>query len=149
MCIRDSIKRKVGEKLSAAKSKAKEKVGMASAKAQVAAYNKARELSQKGSDVKNKAKTSLKRFVKRQAQKVVDRMSEEVEQIDEKAVSKKQQRFMGMVYAAKKGEAPASAEVAKAAAGMSKKDAKDFASTKHKGLPEKKKKSLKEFLESI
>ena len=130
------IKRKVGEKLSAAKSKAKEKVGMASAKAQVAAYNKARELSQKGSDVKNKAKTSLKRFVKRQAQKVVDRMSEEVEQLDEKAVSKKQQRFMGMVYAAKKGEAPASAEVAKAAAGMSKKDAKDFASTKHKKLPE-------------
>jgi len=130
------IKRKVGEKLSAAKTKAKEKYGMASAKAQVAAYNKARELSQKGSDVKNRAKTSLKRFVKRQAQKVVDRMSEEVEQIDEKAVSKKQQRFMGMVYAAKKGEAPASAEVAKAAAGMSKKDAKDFASTKHKKLPE-------------
>lgn len=74
------IKRKVGEKLSAAKSKAKEKYGMASAKAQVAAYNKARELSQKGSDVKNRAKTSLKRFVKKQAQKVVDRMSEEVEQ---------------------------------------------------------------------
>jgi len=130
------IKRKVGEKLSAAKTKAKEKYGMASAKAQVAAYNKVRELSQKGSDVKNRAKTSLKRFVKKQAQKVVDRMSEEVEQLDEKAVSKKQQRFMGMVYAAKKGEAPASAEVAKAAAGMSKKDAKDFASTKHKKLPE-------------
>ena len=130
------IKRKVGEKLSAAKSKAKEKYGMASAKAQVAAYNKARELSQKGSDVKNRAKTSLKRFVKKQAQKVVDRMGEEVEQIDEKAVSKKQQRFMGMVYAAKKGEAPASTEVSKAAAGMSKKDAKDFASTKHKKLPE-------------
>ena len=130
------IKRKVGEKLSSLKSKAKEKYGMASAKAQVAAYNKARELSQKGSDVKNRAKTSLKRFVKNQAQKVVDRMSEEVEQIDEKAVSKKQQRFMGMVYAAKKGEVPASAEVAKAAAGMSKKDAKDFASTKHKKLPE-------------
>jgi hypothetical protein len=74
------IKRKVGEKLSTAKSKAKEKYGMASAKAQVAAYNKARELSQKGSDVKNRAKTSLKRFVKKQAQKVVDRMGEEVEQ---------------------------------------------------------------------
>jgi hypothetical protein len=39
--------------------------------------------------------------------------------------------------------------VAQAAASMSKGDAKDFASTKHKGLPEKKKKSLKEFLESI
>jgi hypothetical protein len=56
-------------------------------------------------------------------------------------VSKAQQKFMGMVHAAKKGEKPASKEVAKAAKGMSKKDAEDFASTKHKGLPEKKKKT--------
>ena len=56
------------------------------------------------------------------------------------AVSKAQQRFMGMVYAVKKGEMSApSSEVADAAASMKKKDAKDFASTKHKGLPEKKK----------
>jgi hypothetical protein len=61
------------------------------------------------------------------------------EQVDEKAVSKKQQRFMGMVHAAQKGEKPASKEVAKTAKGMGKKDAEDFASTKHKGLPEKKK----------
>jgi hypothetical protein len=58
------------------------------------------------------------------------------ELISEKAVSSAQQRFMGMVYAAKKGEKPASPEVAKAAKGMSKKEAKKFASTKHKGLPE-------------
>lgn len=58
--------------------------------------------------------------------------------INEKAVSKAQQQFMGMVHAAKKGSEPASKEVAKVAKGMSKKDAKDFASTKHKGLPEKK-----------
>jgi hypothetical protein len=58
--------------------------------------------------------------------------------IEEKALSRAQQRFMGMVYAAKKGETPASPEVAKAAAGMSKKAAKDFAKTKHEGLPEKK-----------
>ena len=64
---------------------------------------------------------------------------EEVEQIEEKAMSRAQQRFMGMVYAAKKGEKPASAEVAKAAEGMSKGEAKKFAKTKHKGLPEKKK----------
>jgi hypothetical protein len=57
--------------------------------------------------------------------------------IQEKAVSKKQQRFMGMVHAAQKGEKPASKEVGKVAKGMKKKDAKDFASTKHKGLPEK------------
>jgi outer membrane lipoprotein SlyB len=57
--------------------------------------------------------------------------------IQEKAVSKKQQRFMGMVHAAQKGEKPASKEVAKTAKGMKKTDAEDFASTKHKGLPEK------------
>jgi len=61
------------------------------------------------------------------------------EQVNEKAVSKKQQRFMGMVHAAQKGKKPASKEVAKTAKGMGKKDAEDFASTKHKGLPEKKK----------
>ena len=55
------------------------------------------------------------------------------------AVSKAQQRFMGMVYAAKKGKIKSpSPEVAQAASSMKKKDAKDFASTKHKGLPEKK-----------
>ena len=55
------------------------------------------------------------------------------------AVSKAQQRFMGMVHAVKKGDMSApSPEVAQAAASMKKKDAKDFASTKHKGLPEKK-----------
>ena len=55
------------------------------------------------------------------------------------AVSKAQQRFMGMVHATQKGdmEAP-SKEVEKAADSMSKKSAKDFASTKHKGLPDKK-----------
>ena len=60
-------------------------------------------------------------------------------QIDEKALSKAQQRFMGMVYATKSGEMKApSSEVASAAAGMTTKQAKDFAKTKHKGLPEKK-----------
>jgi hypothetical protein len=59
--------------------------------------------------------------------------------LSEKAVSKKQQKFMGMVHAAQKGEKPASKEVAKVAKDMGKKDAEDFASTKHKGLPEKKK----------
>ncbi len=54
------------------------------------------------------------------------------------AQSKAQQRFMGMVHAVQKGdmEAP-SKEVEKAADSMSDKDAKDFASTSHKGLPDK------------
>jgi len=68
-------------------------------------------------------------------------IKEALTQVVEKAVSKAQQKFMGMVHAAKKGEKPASKEVAKTAKGMKDKDAKDFASTKHKGLPEKKKKT--------
>ncbi len=43
-----------------------------------------------------------------------------------------------MVRAAQKGEGAASPEVAKVVGEISKKDAKDFAKTKHKGLPEKK-----------
>ena len=58
------------------------------------------------------------------------------------AKSKKQQRFMGMVYRCKEtGKASdCSGEVGIAAKSMKKKDVEDFASTKHKGLPEKVKK---------
>jgi hypothetical protein len=69
-------------------------------------------------------------------QGVLEMMSDE-KPVNEKAVSKKQQRFMGMVSAAKKGEKPASKEVARAAKGISAKEADKFASTKHKGLPDK------------
>lgn len=59
------------------------------------------------------------------------------------AQSKAQQRFMGMVHAAQKGDMEnPSPEVAKAADSMSDKDAKDFASTKHKGLPDHVKEQL-------
>ena len=52
--------------------------------------------------------------------------------------SKAQQRFFGMVDAYKKGEMKnASSKIKKAAKGMSMDDVKDFAETKHKGLPEK------------
>jgi len=56
------------------------------------------------------------------------------------AVSRKQQRFFGMVrQAQKEGQAKAaSPEVARVASSIKMKDAKKFASTKHKGLPEKK-----------
>ena len=58
----------------------------------------------------------------------------------EKSVSKSQQRFFGMVRKAQKeGEKKAtSPEVARVASSIKMKDAKKFASTKHKGLPEKK-----------
>jgi len=57
----------------------------------------------------------------------------------EEAVSKAQQRFMGMVRAEQKGEMKnASPEVKEAAAKMKKGDVKKYAETKHDGLPEKK-----------
>ena len=84
--------------------------------------------------------TSNKFVVNTQQSGEVDQTIKPGEQVEvaamEKAVSRKQQRFMGMVHAAQKGEQPASGEVAKVASSMRKKDAKDFASTKHKGLPE-------------
>ena len=55
------------------------------------------------------------------------------------AVSRKQQRFFGMVRATQKGEMEnPSPEVSKAAASASVSSVKKFAKTKHKGLPEKK-----------
>ena len=54
------------------------------------------------------------------------------------AVSKKQQRFFGMVRQAQKTGEAASPEVAEVAATAKRSSVKKFASTKHKGLPEKK-----------
>jgi len=69
-------------------------------------------------------------------------IQEELEAIiNEKSVSKSQQRFMGMVHKCKETGDCASEEVRKAAKSMKSEDAEDFASTKHKGLPEKKKKA--------
>lgn len=66
-------------------------------------------------------------------------------EIEEKAVSKKQRGLMGAAYSVEKGEKdlediPKSyrKKVEKVVDSMSKKQVKDFASTKDKGLPEKK-----------
>ncbi len=61
------------------------------------------------------------------------------------ATSKAQQKFMGMVHGLQKGTvkpSDASAKVKKVADSMSDKDAEDFASTKHKKLPNKVKKEI-------
>jgi hypothetical protein len=59
--------------------------------------------------------------------------------IAEKAVSQQQQKFMGMVHAMQKGEKikGASPELKKVAKEMPKKAAKEYAATKHEGLPKK------------
>src|SRR6056300_17653 len=82
-------------------------------------------------------------------------ITEGVEVVAEKAVSKAQQKLMGQAYALKKGDMKAkdaSKEVKKLAKDMSKEDLKDFASTKHKGKPEHvadKKKAKKESVELV
>tara|TARA_R100001463_G_scaffold12223_2_gene33497 strand:- start:230 stop:1129 length:900 start_codon:yes stop_codon:yes gene_type:complete len=53
------------------------------------------------------------------------------------AQSKAQQRFFGVVKAMQKGDKPKKGEAGKVAKSMKKKDVDDFASTKHKGKPEK------------
>jgi Protein of unknwon function (DUF3008) len=62
----------------------------------------------------------------------------EEEMVSEKAKSKAQQRFFGMVHAMQKGKKVpgASSELKGVAKDIGKKDAKDFAKTKHKGLPD-------------
>jgi len=85
----------------------------------------------------------------------------------EKAKSKSQQRLFGLVHSYKKGDldlkdlSPSLAskiisiadgkktKSGKKGKGISKKDVKDFASTKHKGLPEKVKESFEEFNEEF
>lgn len=58
--------------------------------------------------------------------------------LNESSKSQAQQRFFGMVRAAQKGALKSpSPQVAKAADSISSKDVKDFASTKHAGLPKK------------
>ena len=73
--------------------------------------------------------------------------------LSEKSVSKNQQQFMGMVHGLQKGEIDpkdVSQDVRDAADSMKKKDAKDYASTKHKGLPTKvKKENMDEIFEQM
>jgi hypothetical protein len=62
--------------------------------------------------------------------------------------SKSQQRFFGLVRKCQKTGECLSPKIKKVADNISNKDAKDFASTKHKGLPNKRKrKTFKEYLE--
>ena len=69
-----------------------------------------------------------------------DETGEEGITMGERAVSKKQRKFMGMAHAIQKGEKVkgASPELKKVAKTMKPKDTEDFAKTKEKGLPEKK-----------
>ena len=58
--------------------------------------------------------------------------------LEERAVSKAQQRFFGLVRGIQKGKAEGSEKAEKAAKEMTSKEVRKYAKTKHKGLPEKK-----------
>jgi hypothetical protein len=68
-------------------------------------------------------------------------LGEEEKEIEEKSVSKQQQKLMGLALSVKRGDTAktkVSKKVKDMSKSMSKKDLEDFASTKHKGLPKKK-----------
>ena len=87
--------------------------------------------------------TSNKFIVNTQQSGEVDQTIKPGEQVEvaamEKAVSRKQQQAAGIAHAAQKGEIPASKlrGASKEMAKMKKSDLTDFASTKHKGLPDR------------
>lgn len=85
--------------------------------------------------------------IKNQAGKTVITTTPTEGEMTEKAVSKQQQKIMGLALSVKRGDTPkskVSQKVQDMAKKMSEKDLEDFASTKHKGLPKKKKKETKE-----
>ena len=68
------------------------------------------------------------------------------------SVSKKQQKFMGIVRSIQKGEQPASKfskSAQDAAKKMKKKDVEKYAKTKHKNLPSKVRQEIEEYVDSI
>ncbi len=73
-------------------------------------------------------------------------------EVTERSVSKQQQKLMGLALSVKKGDTPkskVSKKVQDMSKDMSKKDLEDFASTKHKGLPKKKKSETKETVKNL
>jgi hypothetical protein len=99
----------------------------------------------KGSSEEAKAKSAGKSFVTYEEELEEDdfalnRMAKNEGELEEKAVSRQQQKIMGLALSVKKGDTPkskVSKKVQNMAKEMSKKELEDFASTKHKGLPKR------------
>ena len=69
--------------------------------------------------------------------------------LPEKAVSKQQQKFFGVVKAMQSGDTPKEGEAGEAAKTMSKKEVDKYAGTKHKGLPKKVKREIIEKIKAL
>ena len=103
-------------------------------------------------DLNNVNKNNLNIMKKDIKTQELDKPDLKTEGIDEKAVSKAQQKFMGMVHAVQKGVLSpdkVGGKVEKAAETMKPKDVKDFAATKTKKLPEKLNESLQDTVEYV
>jgi hypothetical protein len=70
-------------------------------------------------------------------------------EVKEKAMSKKQQQFFGIVRGMQKGDIPKKGKAGKVAKDIDPEDAKDFAKTKHKGLPKRKTKKKSDSKEDV
>jgi len=73
-------------------------------------------------------------------------------ELKEKSVSQQQQKLMGLALSVKRGETPKSGvpkKVLDMVNSMTEKELEDFASTKHKGLPKKKKETKEEKVRQI
>jgi hypothetical protein len=73
-------------------------------------------------------------------------------EVTEKSVSKQQQKIMGLALSVKRGDtkkSEVSKKVKDIAKKMSEKDLEDFAGTKHKGLPKKKKDTKEEEVKKL
>lgn len=82
----------------------------------------------------------LDKMTDEQIDKIYDDLEKEMGLVTEKAKSEKQQQFMGIVRGIQKGDIDpkdVTPQAKKAAKEMKPSDVKDFASTKHKGLPTK------------
>ena len=82
--------------------------------------------------------------IKQNPDKTVTAIPMDENEMTEKSVSKQQQKLMGLALSVKRGDtskSKVSKSVKDMAKKMSEKDLEDFASTKHKGLPKKVKKT--------
>ena len=148
--IRDAIARGVfgavkayqaGMKRHQAAMSAAKETGKTIAKAAAVTHEAGRRAGQSaaGQAIKKAGGAVIKAGVEK-AKKDIKSLKKESFILDEKAESEQQQKLFGLALSVKRGETPrseASAEVLKIVDGMSEKKIRDFAKTKHEGIPKK------------
>lgn len=149
--VRDAIARgvfravdayKAGMKRHRAAMDAAKETGKTIAKAAAVTHEAGRRAGQSaaGQAIKKVGSAVIKAGVEK-AKKDIKSLKKESFILDEKAESEQQQKLFGLALSVKRGQTPrseASAEVLKIVDSMSEKKIRDFAKTKHEGIPKKK-----------